>query len=343
MIALGSASTAAAEESVKGCVESIPQGAQRPEMTEQFPSRGMSGYAATLTVTVSHGKGESVLPSGLQLQSAGDAAAALKAAGFAIPDQDGGAAARLTPLVESVANGRAVTKLELPLVALPKEPGRHTLTLPPMPIAVARANGEIATLCTHPHVIVVEDPIAQTPNPTPKENPPARVQREEWKAARTAATWGAAGIAIGALLGWLLYKWLKRPKPAPPPPPPRPAWEVALERLDEVRHAGLLETKRYGEYFDRVSDAIRQYLGAVFAFDGLECTSDEIIAALKKAPTFAIPIPEIQIFLSDCDLVKFADLTPSQEECVKVLAQGESIVRRTMPITVDAIQREVRP
>jgi len=43
-------------ESVNGCVESIPTGAQRPVIIDSFPERGFSGYAVTLSVTVEHGK-----------------------------------------------------------------------------------------------------------------------------------------------------------------------------------------------------------------------------------------------------------------------------------------------
>src|SRR5690606_36232133 len=103
----------------------------------------------------------------------------------------------------------------------------------------------------------------------------------------------------------------------------RPPWEVALEELDEVRHAGLLEAHRYSEYFDRTSDALRRYLGARFGFDGLESTTDEILAALKKQaagyvrlddgaaspyPTPGVSFDSIARFLRECDLVKFANL-----------------------------------
>ena len=37
-----------------------------------------------------------------------------------------------------------------PLLVLPDKPGRSSLELPPLPVAVARSNGEIATVCTHP-------------------------------------------------------------------------------------------------------------------------------------------------------------------------------------------------
>jgi hypothetical protein len=312
-------------------VESIPSGAQRPRITEEFPTRGTSGYAATLKVTVEHGKGESVLPRGLELGS--DAAKILKKAEFVLPDQDGGGAARLEGKPADPGRpDRVTTVLELPVVPLPDKPGRHVLVLPPLPVAVARASGEVATACTLPHTIVIEDPIAQVPEAKPKPNPPPRMQREEWTSLKTGLLIGSIGLFAGAILTWLLRRWMTRPRPVPPPPPPRPAWEIALERLDEVRHAGLLEQSRFGEYFDRVSDAVRGYLGARYGFDGLESTTDEILAALNRAEsTGGLALPEVAKFLQDCDLVKFANMTPSHEECTLALQAGERIVRVTMP------------
>jgi hypothetical protein len=301
-------------------------------MVDAFPERGTSGYAATLHVVVSHGKGETVLPRGLELQTESDTARTLKAAGFAFPDQEGGAAAHLSSIDVDAKNGRRQTTLDLPLLALPSEPGRHTLLLPSLPVSIARANNDVVTLCTKPHTIVVDDPIASTPDPQPRPNPPARDQREEWVALERALSWAAVGVLIGAALAWLAYRWWRRPKPVPPPPPPRPPWEIALERLDEVRHAGLLETARLAEFFDRVNDAVREYLGARFGFDGLESTTDETLAALRRVPHFNLPMPEVAAFLQECDLVKFADMTPTLQECERALAQAERVVRTTMPM-----------
>ena len=323
----------AGTDSVTGCVESIPPGALRPKLTEAFATRGTSGYASTLTVVVEHGKGESVLPRGLDLGS--DAAKLLKKAEFALPDQDGGGAARLTKNAPDPNKPeRVTTTLELPVVPLPAQPGRHVLVLPPLPIAVARANGELATACTNRHTIVVEDPISSVPDAKPKPNPPPVMQREEWSALKTALIVASLGLLAGALLTLAIRRWLARPRPVPPPPPPRPPWEIALEKLDEVRHAGLLEQARFGEYFDRVSDAVRGYLGARYGFDGLESTTDEILAALRRGDLLSgVALPEIASFLQGCDLVKFANMTPTQAECIGALTSGETIVRATMPRT----------
>src|SRR5208282_5528045 len=128
------------------CVETAPSGAGRPELVDSFPAHGMSGYASTLHVVVSHGRGETVMPRGLELQRESDAARALRAAGFSLPDQDAGAGATLSSTDADTKGGtqagRRRTTIDLPLVALPTGPGRHTLTLPPLPITIARANGD---------------------------------------------------------------------------------------------------------------------------------------------------------------------------------------------------------
>jgi hypothetical protein len=235
------------------------------------------------------------------------------------------------------------TTVDFPLLALPKQRGRHTLTLPALPIAVSRASGDVMTLCTKPHVLVVDDPTASTPNAEPKGNPPPRPQREEWVALERALEYIGVGIVLGALALLFLRWWRKRPKFVPPPPPPRVPWEVALERLDEARHAGLLETQRFGEFYDRVNDAIRQYLGARFGFDGLESTTDETLRALRRAPSFGLSLGEVAGFLQHCDLVKFADLTPSHEECERALVEAERLVRQTMPRAPAVPTAEVRP
>ena len=181
------------------------------------------------------------------------------------------------------------------------------------------------------HFVTVEDPIASADEPKPMANPPPRQQREEWTALRNTLIAVGAGALIGAIAVWLLRRWSRRPKPAAPPAPPRPPWEVALERLHEIKHAGLIETARLGEFVDRVSDALRAYLGARYGFDGLESTTDEIVSVLGRAPLGSANMVEIAEFLQVCDLVKFANMTPSAEECAAVLASAEHIVRATMP------------
>jgi hypothetical protein len=314
------------------CVEHVPSGATRPKMRESFPARGTSGWATTLEITVEHGKGESVLPEGLKTQTGGDAAKALAAAGFVLPDADGGAG----PTLETkLAGDAATTVLRVPFVPLPKEPGRNAMLLPPVPVAVARASGELVTLCTQPHAILVEDPIANEASPKVRPNPEPRKQREEWVLAKEVTGGALVGAAIALAGAWLLRRWLRRPKAVPVVPPKLP-WVAALEELDAIRRSELLPERRFGEHFDRVSDCVRRYLGARYGFDGLETTTDEMRSLLRRVRP---PVPElatIGAFLADCDLVKFARVEPAEQDCLDALARGETIVRRTMPAATEA-------
>jgi hypothetical protein len=313
------------------CTEHIPPGATKPKLVDRFPERATSGYAASLEVTVDHGKGETVLPQGFQVQSAGEAAHALAEAGFILPDPDGGAGPTLS--TTPTASG-AVTKVGIPVLVLPKTPGRNRMLLPPVPIAVARASGEVLTLCTEPHAVLVEDPTASTPDPKPRPNPSPRTQLEEWTLAKQLAIGAAVGAVLAALLAWLFVRWSRRPKPVPPPPPPRPPWEVAFEELFAIRYAGLAKDARFAEHYDRVSDAVRKYLGGRYGFDGLETTTREMTHVLKRIDPPVVELATILAFLDECDLVKFARFTPSEEDCTRALDRAEYIVRVTIPAQV---------
>ncbi len=324
---------AQAPASVHGCVPTLAKGASRPVVSEDFPHRGTSGWIATLTLTVRHGKGEHVLPSGFHLQRGGEADKELRAAGFAFPEQDAGTgAAMITVLPDDAKHPEIVTTIvEVPFVLLPEKPGRNALTLPPLPVAVARANGDVSTECTRAHFITVEDPIADTPEPEPRGNPPPRVQREEWKEAKIATIILAIALVLGLVFGLLFRQWKNRPRPVPPPPPPRPAWEIALEKLHDVRHAGLLDTERAGEFCDRVSDALREYVGKTLGFDGLERTTDEIAQELARSAIPDVEKSKVLDVLRESDLVKFAKFVPDPAACVAMLDTAEAHVRRTMP------------
>lgn len=316
------------------CTERLPESKARPKVTEAFPDKVKSGYAVGLELTIEHGKGETVLPTGFELGVSTPERRALERAGFRLPHPDGGAG---PSIVRGASKGEtATTRVTLPLLVLPEKPGRQELTLPPLPIAIARASGDVISICTGEHSLVVEDPIAETPNPLPRENLEGRRQLEEWTAAKHVTIASLVALVVGALLAWLIAWWRRRPKPVPPPPPPRPPWEVALEALSRIRGADLIRAGRFAEHFDQVSDAVRKYLGDQYGFDGLESTTREALLRLSRVAPPLPELPEIEDFLRGADLVKFARLTPSAEDCERALERAERIVRSTMTLALRA-------
>jgi hypothetical protein len=282
-----------------------------------------------------------VLPGALQVQTHSDAAKQIEALGFVFPDAKGPA----RPRISRTENGSTVkTKVAFPLLALPKKPGRNDMVLPPLPIAMSRASGEIITLCTSSHMISVEDPTANSPNAQPKANPKPLRQREFWLALRN-ATYGGLAALVMATIGYLLVRWWRlRPRAAPPPAPKRPAWDVALEAFFDIRQAKLIEQGRLEDHFDRVTNTLRQYLGDRFGFDGLESTTHEIMLHLKTAPDALPFMAEVEACLEEADLVKFADLAPTEAQCHGVLERSEQFVRRSIPVVTNVTDAsEPRP
>lgn len=332
----GAATGTGGPRSSATCVEQLPEGKSRPKLVERFPGRGLAGHVAWLEVDIEHGQAEKVMPGGLTPSLASEEASHLKSAGFVLADPEGSVQPRL---VSEPRGDRLLTHLSIPVVPLPDEPGRRELELPSLPVAISRASGDLVTLCSRPHAIVVEEPIANDPNPKPRANPPPERQLEPWEAARWVALVAAVTLLVAALLALILWKlgllqWLRRAmQRRKPEQPPRPPWETALEELFDIRHAGLVSAGRFAEHYDRVSDTVRKYLGDRYGFDGLESTTREVMQRLRRVSPRMPALGEVEAFLRDADLVKFARLTPTEYQCDQALIEAESIISATRPTT----------
>jgi hypothetical protein len=158
---------------------------------------------------------------------------------------------------------------------------------------------------------------------------------------------GALGLmAVTALFTWLFLRWWRaRPKELPPPPPPRPAHEVAMEKLRALRRelTAAIADGSQARVVDGASDALREYLGHRFGFNGLESTTDEVITSMRQQRLAGVTLAEITTLLGECDLVKFAKAVPDQNDCEKVIGEAERIVQRTMHLNVVAITPPAAP
>ncbi len=98
-----------------------------------------------------------------------------------------------------------------------------------------------------------------------------------------------------------------------------------------MRHAVLLDAGRPAEFCDRVSDALREYLGDSLGFDGLEQTTDEIAGHRARGAHPENERTRVLGILRECDLVKFAKFAPERAACEAMLDSAERHVRVTMP------------
>ncbi|MGZ3422388.1 MAG: hypothetical protein ACXVEE_31275 [Polyangiales bacterium] len=304
------------------CKEIVPPGASKPVLTERAPVRGTAGELVPLEVVVRHLAGETAtLPADVVSLANGEVRVA----------REGEAAGKVAPKTAPDPNDptHATTVLRIPFVVLSTTLQRKTFTLPPVRVVVLRKGGGDLSVCTSPHEVAIDQPTASTPDPSVRANPPTMPQKTLDERAQAIAIGAAIAAVVLAAIAFAVVMIRRRPKPLPPPPRPKPSWTIALEQIRVARNdlaAGAIGMKLF---HDRLSDAVRAHLGASLHFDALELTTDEMLARLKRVRSPMFPLADVERFLRECDLVKFAGVIPSPDEADETARQAESLVRAT--------------
>src|SRR6266540_2584214 len=249
--------------------------------------------------------------------------------------------------------GDGKVRREFMLTVAAYEPGE--IAVPAIDVTYLGPRGDMRTVRTAPVPIKIGSLIANEPEPALKENavPVSVLERTLWPIYVAGAI---AAAALGALITMLIVRRLRARRGARPGPPPRPAHEIALERLDRLGSYGFLENADNRPFYFAVSEVIREYLGARFGFDSLELTTDELAAELRRRagrelfvdarradelgspaaiagghgdPLRVSALIDIEGWLSACDLVKFAKVSPSATESRGTLENAIRIVTTT--------------
>lgn len=231
---------------------------------------------------------------------------------------------------ETPARGRVRRSFEIRYLLL--APGEHAL--PGLAVRVLTADGELGFVPIDAPAVTVGAVLGNEPNAEPKPaTEPVQVMEDDPRPFYALAA--LAAMLLGALLFYFGARWWKRRALRPlPPPPPRAPWVLALERLDTLRlgRAEQLERGESVEWADGLSDALREYLGARFGFEGLESTTDEILDHLRTTRLGPdLSVHEVASLLQNTDLVKFAKAPFDDEASKALLSSAYRIVRATAP------------
>jgi hypothetical protein len=143
-------------------------------------------------------------------------------------------------------------------------------------------------------------------------------------------------IWVGATLLVFLIGWLSRTlfarRPAATevsaPPPPRPAWEVALERLERLETSDHYGRGSAMEYHAELSEILREFVGRHFDFPAVESTTPEIRHALAVHAhgQQVRQTREILRILEDTDMVKFARQALPEDDAAAMLMRARAVV-----------------
>lgn len=161
--------------------------------------------------------------------------------------------------------------------------------------------------------------------------PPEEVPVRSWR-----LLYVLAGLLAALGLGFLLMKYLNRPKPVTPVfvPPPEPLHVRTTKALDTLAAENLPARGDFKPYYFRLSEIVRGYLGELYGFEALESTTPELLGALRSRSTPGLPVPELATFAEFSDFVRYAKSQPSVDECKVHLELAYRIVHATQTAPV---------
>ena len=143
------------------------------------------------------------------------------------------------------------------------------------------------------------------------------------------------GLFVGAYYGVLWYrKHFLKEEEVIEPELLRPADEVALEKLDEIKAQKIWKDGKVKEYQTELTDVVREYIGRRFDVQSTEKTSDETLRAMK-------PLIDKELFaklskmLQLADLVKFAKWHTTPDENEQALSTAYEFVNETREVIND--------
>lgn len=140
---------------------------------------------------------------------------------------------------------------------------------------------------------------------------------------------GIAGFALLLALGFVALRRHRRSLPLRPPVllPPHVKAQRAFARL---RTAGRTTPAQVEAFYVEVSAVLRSYLEERFGLRAPERTTQEFLRDLEGGDQLAREHrAELERFLLQCDLVKFAAAAPGEPEHLATFALAEAFVERT--------------
>ena len=161
-----------------------------------------------------------------------------------------------------------------------------------------------------------------------------------------------AGLAVGCYYLWRWYQRHRKTEEEPINPELlRPADEVALEKLDEIKASKIWKDGKVKEYQTELTDVVREYISRRFEVQSTEKTSDETLHEMEnilvkgqrddvqctKEEGKAL-YEKLRKMLRTADLVKFAKWHTTPDENEQALSTAYDFVKETKEIPSDNVQ-----
>lgn len=141
--------------------------------------------------------------------------------------------------------------------------------------------------------------------------------------------WWALGIAAAAAAAILGFRALRRARARARVTLEPTPFERFERRLAAIEAERLPQQGLGGEHVARLSEAVREYLGALSGLPALDLTSAELLAGLREARAAQVDLEGLEAFLGEADLVKFARRPAGAETCRAGMEYARGVLERT--------------
>jgi len=147
------------------------------------------------------------------------------------------------------------------------------------------------------------------------------------------------GLAVVGLIAGFIWYYLWRRKMKKPLFPvirkqQLPAWQQALEQLNQIDSRKLWQNGKYKEYYTEITDVLRTYLEDQFQIPAMEMISSEIIESMEQNTVLNQHKEKAMQVLNLADLVKFAKELPLPTENQLSMENTREFVNGTKPAPV---------
>jgi hypothetical protein len=157
------------------------------------------------------------------------------------------------------------------------------------------------------------------------------------------AFWAALAVALCALAA-LVWWWRRRPRAAAPAAqsaPPVPPDVEALQALDRLAAARLVERGDYRGFYIALTAVMKLYLERRLGAPIVEMTTAEMIAFLRDAPQHDELVPTMRDLAGAADQIKFARGEGLAQEAERHIAAARALVR-SVEVRFQAAEAEAR-
>jgi hypothetical protein len=206
-----------------------------------------------------------------------------------------------------------------------------TFEVPPMGLRYVLSNGDSGRVASRAISVTIQSVKPAGESEIRDVKPPVQIEA-------TIPLWAwlvLGAVLIGIAVGlWWLRKRKKRPTIVPPAPPID--W---MAELNKIKNMNLIEQQQYKTYYSLLSDILRRCIEAKTTVRAVEETTFEIARDLRADGVDSDFVQQVEAFLMQADMVKFAKFTPT----VGVMKNALPTVEAILTVLISSKGKETSP